>query len=211
MIHLATINLIDSTTQIVQSRISSSWPWYIIRASGFTAAAALILLTLSGIGQVTGFIFRFIEPIKAWAIHKALAFALCGAIAVHGSFLLIDHFVKFTPIQIVIPLLNRYNNGVNLLGVNFGWFAIASGIIATYGIIILVISSLKWIDTKKSTWKKLHYLSYLVAILVFIHALSSGSDLKYGTFRAGFVALGVIIVLGVISRVYRSGLLKEDQ
>jgi len=43
----------------------------------------LILLMLSGIGQVTGLTYKIVEPVKAWVIHKALALALCGAIVVH--------------------------------------------------------------------------------------------------------------------------------
>jgi hypothetical protein len=209
MIHLIDTNLIASTTQIVQSRVYSVWPWYIIRASGFTAVALLILLTISGIGQVTGLTFRFLEPIKAWAFHKALAFALCAAVVVHGGFLLLDHYVKFTIPQILIPFVSHYNNKSNLLGINLGWFGVAAGILASYGIAVVVISSLGWIDTKKKAWKQLHYLSYLVAILVFVHALSTGSDLKYGTFRLFFIFLGLLTVAGVLSRIYRSGIIKE--
>ena len=210
MIHINDLNIISSVFETVQSRVSSSWPWYIIRASGFTAVALLILLTISGIGQVTGFVFRFIEPIKAWAIHKTIAFALCAAVIVHGGFLLIDHYVKFSLPQILVPFLNRYSNGSSLLGINLSWFAIASGIIAAYGIIIVVVSSLTMIDKNKKTWKLLHYLSYGVAILVFFHALSSGSDLRYGIFRIGFIALWLAIIAAIISRIYRAGIIKNE-
>jgi hypothetical protein len=210
MIHINEINILASVTQTIQSRVSSSWPWYIIRASGFTAVALLVLLTISGIGQVTGFVFRYIEPIKAWAIHKTIAFALCGAVAIHGIFLLVDHYVKFSLPQILVPFLNRYSNGSNLLGINLSWFAIASGIIAAYGIVIIVVSSLTMIDKNKKTWKLLHYLSYAVAILVFFHSLSSGSDLKYGIFRLGFIALWLAIIFAIISRIYRAGIIKNE-
>jgi hypothetical protein len=208
MIHLDP-NILASTTTIVKSRVTSVWPWYIIRASGFTAVALLILLMVSGIGQVTGLTFRYLEPIKAWALHKALAFALCAAIIVHGSFLLIDHYVKFTIPDIFLPFLNQYSNKSSLFGLNLSWLAVAAGILASYGIVIIVASSLSWIDTKKKIWKQLHYLSYVVAILVFIHALSTGSDLRYGIFRLFFIFLFVITLLAVISRIYRAGIIKE--
>ncbi len=201
--------LMSSTVQIIQSRVSSSWPWYIIRASGFTAAGLLILITISGIGQVTGFTYRFINPILSWTIHKALAFALCAAVLIHGGFLLLDHFVTFSIPQILIPFLSTYNNGSEMLGLPLGFLGVASGIVAMYGIFIIVASSLKLIDTNKRTWKKLHYLSYLVAILVFIHALYTGSDLKYGTFRLGFLSLEILLIIGIISRIYRAGIIKE--
>ncbi|MEI7838506.1 MAG: ferric reductase-like transmembrane domain-containing protein [bacterium] len=209
MVHILSLNLIASTSQIVQNRVSSVWPWYIIRASGFTAVALLIMLTISGIGQVTGLTFKYLEPIKAWAFHKALAYTLCAAVIVHGGFLLLDHYVKFTIPQILIPFVSHYNNKSSLIGLNLGWFGVTAGILASYGIAVIIISSLGWIDTKKKAWKQLHYLSYLVAILVFIHALSTGSDLKYGTFRLFFIFLGLLTIIGVISRIYRAGIIKE--
>ncbi len=203
--------LSDSTVNVALQRATASWPWYVIRAAGFTAAGLLILLMLSGIGQVTGLTYRFIEPIKAWAIHKTLAIAMCVSIAIHGGFLLLDHFVKFSVPAITIPFVSNYSNGTKLLGLPFGPIAVGLGIIASYGIVIIVLSSLNWIDTKKGAWRKLHYLSYGVAILVFLHALYVGSDLKYGAFRSLWILLGFIVLLGIISRLGRRGSLNSSR
>jgi sulfoxide reductase heme-binding subunit YedZ len=207
MIHIAYLAV--SSIHIATHRVASSWPWYIIRAAGFTAAGLIILLMLSGIGQVTGFTYRFIAPIKAWAIHKALALALCIAIVIHVSFLLIDHYVRFSLLQLFVPFLSRYNNKTQLLGLPLGWAAIAFGILAMYGVAIIVFSSLGWIDTKKRAWRKLHYLSYIVALFVFLHALTAGSDLEYGAFRAVWILLGLVVLAGIVARIFRSGSLKK--
>ncbi len=204
------ISLAASTITVAGQRIGASWPWYVIRAAGFTAAGLIILLMLSGIGQVTGLTYRFIEPIKAWFIHKALAIALCVAIAIHIGFLLIDHYVHFSFAQLFIPFLSRYNNKTQLFGIALGWAAIAMGILAMYGVAVIVASSLGWIDSKKKTWRKLHYTSYAVAVLVFIHALYSGSDLEYGTFRAAWIFLGFIVLIGIIMRMRRAGSLRRN-
>ena len=199
----------SSAVNIITQRVASSWPWYIIRASGFIAAGILILLMLSGIGQVTGLTYRFVEPITAWSIHKALAFALCISIAIHAGTLLLDHYLPFSLTQILIPFVSKYNNGTKLLGVPLGSLAVALGILAMYGIIIIVLSSLGWINSKRGTWKKLHLLSYAVAFFVFLHALYIGTDLKYGTFRTAWIILGFIVLLGVISRLWRAWTTKE--
>ena len=198
------------TVHIVAQRVTASWPWYIIRAAGFVAAGLLFLLMLSGIGQVTGLTYRFVEPIKAWAIHKALAIALCIAIAIHVGFLLVDHFVRFSLVQILVPFASHYSNGTKLLGIPLAGIAITLGILAMYGVIIVVASSLGWIDTKKKTWRKLHYISYAIAFFVFLHALYVGTDLKYGVFREAWIGLGVIIIIGIISRLWRAGTVKKN-
>jgi sulfoxide reductase heme-binding subunit YedZ len=197
--------LADSTVHVALQRANASWPWYVIRAAGFTAAGLLFLLMLSGIGQVTGLTYKFLEPIKAWALHKALAIALCVAIAIHGGLLLIDHYVHFSLAGVLVPFVSSYNNKSQLFGLPFGALAVGFGILATYGIAPIVLSSLKWIDTKKGAWKKLHYLSYAVVVLVFLHALYVGSDLRYGTFRVIWVLIGFIVLLGIISRLARRG------
>ncbi len=164
---------------------------------------------LSGIGQVTGLTYKYIEPIKAWAIHKAMAYALLVAILIHVGFLLVDNYIRFSIPQIIVPFLSHYNNKSQLPLLPFSSLAIAFGIIATYGILITVASSLKWIDTKKTTWRKLHYINYAVIMLVFLHALYAGSDLKYGLFRAIWILIALIVLLAVIYRLTRTNTLKR--
>jgi len=209
MVALALHTTAVSAGHIAASRAAASWQWYVIRASGFTAAGLLMLLMLSGIGQVTGLTYKVLEPIKAWALHKAMALALCGAIAVHATFLVLDHFVPFTLPQVLVPFLSHYTNGTKFLGVGLGGMAVALGILAMYGVVVVVLSSLGWIETKKGAWRWLHYLSYFVFFAVFVHALGVGSDLKYGTFRNVWIAIGAVVLLAVISRVRRAGTLKH--
>lgn len=196
--------------QVTSSRIASSWPWYVIRGAGFAALALMFLLMISGIGHITGLTYKYIEPIKAWAIHKALAIALVVAIIFHVGFLLIDHFVSFKFFDLIIPFKNQYSNGTTLFGLHINALSVGFGVIAMYLVFIIVASSLGWIDTRKGLWKNLHYLSYLAVILVFIHSLYSGSDLKYGIFRYAIILLFVLTIIAIVSRLLRSGTLKED-
>lgn len=198
-----------STSHIIISRLHSSWPWYIIRGAGFAAAGLLILLMLSGIGQVTGLSYRLFEPVKAWMIHKALAIALCFAIVIHATFLLFDHYVSFSLAQILVPFSSHYTNGIRLFGWSFGGLAVTLGIVSTYLVAIIVASSLGWIDRKKTTWRWLHYLSYLAMLFVFVHALTDGTDLKYGVFRLFWMLLILLIFIASIVRLTRVGTLRK--
>ena len=209
-LHVIPVENIGSTITLATHRVATSWPWYIIRAAGFIAAGLLVLLMLSGIGQVTGIIYRWIEPIKVWAIHKAIALALIVAIIIHISFLLIDHFVPFSIVQILVPFASHYTNGTKLLGIPLGGIAVTLGILSMYFVFILVLTSLGWIDTHKSAWRKLHYLSYVVAGFILMHALYAGSDLKYGIFREAWIALGGIVLIAVIARLWRAGTVPKD-
>jgi DMSO/TMAO reductase YedYZ heme-binding membrane subunit len=105
--------------------------------------------------------------------------------------------------------MSTYNNKTQLFGLPFGSLGVTFGVLSLYGVVIIVISSLYWIDSKKRTWKLLHYISYAVAVLVFLHALYTGSDLRYGLFRLAWIGLGMIVILGIISRLARAGSLKH--
>lgn len=201
----------DGTVQAATQRVETSWEWYVIRAAGFVAAGLILLLMISGIGHVTGLTYRVIEPVKAWVIHKAMAIALCAAIFIHVFFILIDrHFVSFSVLQTTVPFLSHYNNGTSFMHLAMGSLAVSFGILAMYGIAIIVLSSLGWIDTHKKTWRWLHYTSYAVVVLVFLHGLYVGSDLKYGTFRNLWIGAGLLLIVVIVSRLRRAGTLNKN-
>lgn len=83
------------------------------------------------------------------------------------------------------------------------------GILAMYGVAIIVASSLGWIDSKKRIWRWLHYLGYFVMFAVFVHALSVGTDVRYGSFRLAWIALIALVVIAVVSRLLRAGTLRK--
>jgi hypothetical protein len=166
----------------------------------------LVLLMLSGIGHVTGLTYKYIEPIKAWMVHKAMALALGASILVHIASLLIDHFVPFTLTQVLIPFTRRYSNGATVFGLNLAWLAIPAGVFAMYGSYIVLVSSLEtvgWIDHKKKLWKYTHVVSYAVMLLAFLHALTTGTDLASGIWRTLWIGISVLMALAVISRLAR--------
>lgn len=208
---IASLNyyFVASALNIATQRVDTSWRWYVIRAAGLVAAGLIILLMLSGIGQVTGLTYRFIEPVKAWAIHKALAIALCISIAIHVLFLVLDKFIPFTWPQVLLPFLSHYNNGTAVGNVALGWWAVTFGVLAMYGVIIVVASSLGWINTKRRTWRWLHYVSYAVLALVLLHGIYIGTDIRYGTFRTAWIVAGIGVLLAILSRLRRIGTTRE--
>lgn len=187
----------------------SAFPWYVIRVSGLLGLGLMGLLMLSGIGQVTGLTYRFIEPLKAWAIHKAVALGLVAVIAVHVLTLLVDSYMPFTIKQVLVPFVSAYTNKTTLLGLSLGAWGITLGILSMYGLLIIVASSIGWIDSKKKAWHWLHYLSYFVMGAALVHALSVGTEFKDGSWRLLLLAGTVVVVLGVISRLMRAGSLRR--
>lgn len=196
-----------SVSKQLETRAQSSWPWYITRASGFVAAISLVVLMLSGVGFITGRTFRFLEPLTAWATHKAVAYVFGVSVLVHGVALLFDKYVPFTIAQVLVPFLSHYKE-VTFMGHNIGSLYVALGVIATYLILAIILTSILWIDKKPHAWKSIHFLAYLTMIFVFFHALYVGTDLMSGVFRILWIILGLGVAIAIVSRLRRRALAK---
>ncbi len=191
----------------MDTTVLSSWTWFVSRGSGIAAAILLVAVIISGIGHVTGWTFRFMEPVKAWLVHKWLSYMLLIMIAIHSGILLIEKFVSFSILDILVPFMNTYSNKTTLFGLQLSSFAIAAGIIAAYGIGYIVLTSLTVIDTKKRFWKRSHFISYIVFVLVSLHILLTGTDFKKGILRWLVISLTGAVLLAAIARTRRRSLL----
>ncbi len=193
----------QSVAQKVSSRATASWPWYVTRAAGIVAAIALFVLILSGIGLVSGGMFRFLEPLTAWASHRALGITFAVATIIHMSSLLFDHFVSFSVADLFIPWLSTYKP-VTIAGLQLGSLFVALGVLAFYGAALIMITSFTWIDKKPRFWKITHFMSYFILVLVFVHALYLGTDFAEGGMRLLLVAIGLLIGLALLYRLWRA-------
>lgn len=192
-----------TVAQQLVTHAQNSWPWYIVRGSGFVAAISLVILILSGIGLVTGYTYKFLEPLTAWATHRALGILFGVSILLHMVGLLFDHFVPFNIMNILVPWLSNYQP-VAIFGVQLGSLWVASGVLAFYGTVLVVATSLIWVEKKPYVWKLVHLLSYLVMAFVFVHALFLGTDLANGFLRWVWVATGIAILIAIIYRLRRA-------
>ncbi len=187
----------------IKERVESSWPWYLARASGLVAAVVLVILMLSGVGLVTGHTFSFLEPITAWASHRALGIAFMISVLFHLTGIYFDTFVPFSLMSLFIPFVSTFKP-VTLGGHSFGSLFIADGIFALYLVIAIVLTSLLWVEKKPYVWKITHLLSYLAMLFVFIHGLFIGTDLAHGLLRWMWVTAAVAVLLASMSRLWRA-------
>lgn len=192
-----------SITETIMAHLMNSWPWYITRGSGLVAAAALFILMLSGIGQVTGATYRFLEPLTAWATHRALGIVFGISVVLHVVPLLIDRFQPFSIAQVLVPWLSTFKP-VTIWGLHLGSLYVALGVLALYGTIAVVVTSLVWIDKKPKIWKWIHVLAYAVMAMVFVHALFIGTDTGSGWLRWVWIGGGVVLVAGLVHRAWRA-------
>jgi len=192
---------------LIATKLSSSWPWYLTRASGLIAAVLMVVLLLSGVGLLTGFTYRFLEPLIAWSAHRAVGIAFTVSVMVHIFSLIFDKFVGFSILDLLVPFKSGYQPAT-IAGYKLGSFYMALGILAMYLIIAIVVTSLLWVNKKQRIWHLVHFTSYAVVAMVFFHGMFMGTDLKQGFYRWLWVAGGVVIVYAIIRRLLRAGTIR---
>ena len=180
----------------------TSLTWYGVRGTGLAASVLLILVVLGGIGQITGWTYKIIEPVKAWLVHKWLSIMLLVMVGIHAVLLLFDSYLRFALLEVLVPFVKTYSNKVSLFGLDVSSLAIPAGILAFYGLIYVVITSLTIMTKRKKFWKYSHFVSYAVMVLVGLHMLAAGTDFKSGILRWLLIVclIGLCIAAGMRTR-----------
>lgn len=161
-----------------------SLEWYAIRATGIVAYLLLYLAVLTGLYSAVqkkrkkkvNNLLLFHEVLSDWSLIMT---------AGHLGILLIDAYMKFSWSDILIPFSGSYET-----------ISIGLGSIATYFLILTIVTSKfrKKIGYKK--WQKLHALNPILYILVTVHGLMSGTDFQ-GTVLAVVNIVPVVLMLGM--------------
>ena len=80
----------------------------------------LFLIVFLGIGMTTSFIYKRINPVQAWVVHKYLGMALGITLIIHVLSLSFDKFINFSWGDILIPFYSSFKP----LYLNFGIFSL---------------------------------------------------------------------------------------
>ncbi len=167
----------------------SSIPWFITRSAGITSYLLMFLIVFLGTGMTTGYIYKYINPVKAWMIHKYLSLALGVTLLTHMSSLLFDKFINFGFKDILIPFAANYNSLFLSLGI-FGF----------YILLVIIFTSLWFILKYKRTWRSIHYFVYALFIFSLIHGFFMGSDSSTLSMRIIYTVTGAIFLILLIYR-----------
>ena len=201
----------DTTTVVASAagtHFKKSWSWYIARASGVLAGILLVLLIISGVGLLTGYTYRLLEPLPAWAAHRALGISFGVLTLIHMFVLLFDKYIGFNLADILIPFHSNYG-AVSIAGHKVSLF-LAMGIVAVYAMVAVIVSSLLWMQSKPKPWRIIHYLSYSVLVLGFVHGLFAGTDLKHGFLRLIWIGGLIAAMAATLPRLRRAHTLDKE-
>lgn len=167
----------------------STFPWFLSRAAGIVGYILMFFIILLGSGMTTSYIYRYINPVKAWVVHKYLALALGLTLLIHIFSLLFDKFMNFGIKDILIPFFS-----------NFKTVYLSAGIIAFYVLVVIIFTSLFIRLKYKRVWRGIHYAVYFLFTFSFIHGLFIGTDSKTIFMKTIYLSFGLIFIALLIYR-----------
>jgi sulfoxide reductase heme-binding subunit YedZ len=138
--------------------------WLIARAAGMTAYALLTLAVLAGL-VLKSRPSRRLRAASVTDLHKTLALTSIGALALHGTALVLDSTVKVTLAALVVPGLVTYRPAAVAAGVIGGW------------LLVLVTASF-WARKRIGVrnWRRLHWATYALFAVATFHGITAGTD-----------------------------------
>jgi methionine sulfoxide reductase heme-binding subunit len=169
--------------------------WNLIRAAGIGAYLMLWASVAWGLVSTTSVFGRKIPKATTIALHQAFSTSGLILLAAHLVFIMRDTFVRFTWLDLVLPMHSSFKP----LGVAFG--------IGAMFVMILGVLSTSWgrklIGTK--WWRRAHSLSVPAFSLALVHGLMAGSDTaRTGMFAMYLVTASAVLFL-VLVRAFTSG------
>jgi sulfoxide reductase heme-binding subunit YedZ len=139
--------------------------WILARASGLMAYALLTASVLAGLVLKARPFGRALRPATVTDIHRFLALLGLGALALHGTTLVLDNAVHISPAALFVPGLVPYRPVWTSCGVLAGELML---------LIYASFSVRRRIGT--CVWRRLHWFTYLVFALATVHGLAAGTD-----------------------------------
>ena len=124
--------------------------WLLARSAGFTAYVLLTLSVLAGL-VLKSRPFRALKPAVVTDTHRTLAMLGLGALALHGTALVLDQTVRMPVWALVVPFTSAYRPVATTIGV------------LTAELMVLIYASFsmrKRIGPKN--WRRLHWATYAV-------------------------------------------------
>jgi methionine sulfoxide reductase heme-binding subunit len=163
--------------------------WIILRAAGVAAYVAFFLSVAWGLISSTSLVTKRISKPTSTAFHATVASAGLALLAIHMVGLFVDRFVPFSLSDLVIPLKSDYRP-----------VSVGFGIVAMYGMVVILVSS--WLRKRLGTvwWRRLHLLAVPMFTLSLLHGLFAGSDSGRPWMFAMYVGTGLITLFLVIVR-----------
>jgi len=173
--------------------VTSQFWWWVARASGMVAGVLIALTLIWGLLLTTKVIPRKGMPAWLTDMHRMLGGLSVFFLGAHLVSLFLDSYAHFAWAELFVPFQSAYRPG-----------AVAWGIGAFWLLAVVESTSLLQRSMPRRVWRVLHYVSYPVAVMVALHAMTAGTDSTNPALRLVTFTLVVVLTALTALRVLRA-------
>jgi predicted ferric reductase len=139
--------------------------WYVARAGGLVAYGLLAASTIWGLAVSTRLLGRWPAPGWTLDLHHYLGGLAVTFTGIHLAALLLDSYIQFDLLDLLVPFASTWRPGV-----------VAWGVIALYLLVAVQATSLARRRVPHRLWRRVHLAAFPLLVTATAHLLTAGSD-----------------------------------
>lgn len=139
--------------------------WYVARSAGISAFLLLTLSMWLGLGISSRIFDGLLDRPWVYEVHKFSSLLALGFVGLHMLGLLLDPYINYTLVSVLIPGASAYRP-----------VATAWGVLGMYGAVFIIGSFYVRDSIGYRTWRLIHYGTFLLFVVVLVHGLFAGTD-----------------------------------
>ena len=163
--------------------------WNLLRAAGIGAYLMLYLAVAWGLVATTSIISKRISKASSNLFHQFVATTGLVLLGVHLALLLIDGFMPFAPLDLILPLRSTYRP-----------IPITLGIAAMFAMVVIMVSSWLRKPIGVRLWRAIHLAAVPAFALALGHGVFAGTDTNRPWMAAMYAITGLSVVFLTIVR-----------
>jgi predicted ferric reductase len=157
--------------------------WYVTRASGIIAYLLLWVSTVLGLAVTSKYLDGMLERLFTYDFHEFVSLLSVGFTLVHVLVLLLDRYLPYSLIQILVPFLSPYRP-----------FWVGLGVIAFYVILLVTITFYLRNRIGTRAFRIIHIFSLLGYLGVTLHGYYAGTDTALPSMQILYKLTGLVVL-----------------
>jgi sulfoxide reductase heme-binding subunit YedZ len=165
------------------SGLAEKSPWMAARAGGILIYLLAFFSVILGLVSKLKWLRAVLHPARLMYLHRLVALLMLVFTVVHVGGLLLDAYLKMNLFEVLVPFTAGYRPL---------WTGL--GTVAIYAAIIIVVTAYLAGRLGYRVWHSLHYLSYGLFAIGFLHGLMAGTDSAASWMQFVYMITGFVVV-----------------
>ena len=161
--------------------------WYVTRSAGIIAYLLLWFSMVLGLAVTSKYMDILLDRMFTYDFHQFISLLSIAFLLVHVLVLLVDRYLPYSILQILVPFLSPYRP-----------FWVGVGVITFYVTLLVTITFYLRKRIGMRSFRVIHYLSLLAYLGALLHGYFSGTDTALPAMKILYAITGLVVLFFTI-------------